>query len=183
MGHIITGLVLIVLVFGLVYYAYQSNLLVSVFGGENNQIVTNVFKGLAQLAKQTSTMPSVYAGKIKVSFVSLGSNNEGYSHFTIKAVSGNSPVVVTGWRIETELDRNVIPRALDLYGLGARRSLQNIVLNSGDELVVFTPVSGDNARTGGKEWRVFYKDPLLAYPHGTITLRDGEGKVVDVYKY
>ena len=183
MGHILTGLLILVVVFGDIYYAYQSDVLSLVFGGEDNQIVTSILKGFSGLTGQVRSASSTYAGKLEIGFLSLGSGTEKFHRFGIRAAQPTGPISVTGWRVETELGRKIIPRAVDLYGPGARRSLQNIVLNTGDELQVFTPLEGQNARVSGKEWRVFFEDPFLAYPHGTITLRDAEGKVVDVYKY
>lgn len=182
MGQFLTAVVLIVFVFGLVYFAYQSNAFDALFGAETG-IFSPLTEGLFKLAGTKNTTPSVYAGKIEISFVSLGSATEQYNRFVIKAVKATSPVIVSGWKIETSLESEVIPRAIDVYGPEARRSLQNIVLNKGDEIHVFTPFSSQNARVSGSEWRIFYKDRILSYPHGTITLRDTEGRIVDTYTY
>ena len=178
MNHIIAGLLLLVIVVGLLYFLSKEGFFDNIgFGGD----AWRTLLGLSPRASNTEHSPDF--GKVKIEFVSLGSENEDYARVMLRADFLGSAIDITGWRIETSVKAQKIPRALDLYGPGARRSLPNILVSGGNVIHLFSGVKGESARVSGGEWRIYFEDAFLGFPHDKITLRDREGRVVDEYGY
>ena len=116
MNHIIAGLLLLVIVVGLLYFLSKEGFFDNIgFGGD----AWRTLLGLSPRASNTEHSPDF--GKVKIEFVSLGSENEDYARVMLRADFLGSAIDITGWRIETSVKAQKIPRALDLYGPGARR--------------------------------------------------------------
>jgi hypothetical protein len=183
--NFITGLLILIVAFGALYFMGQQGLFAPVSGFFN--AVNGGFGAAYPGAVDTETLPpsSPLYQQVKIGFVSLGTGIGGTQELHISAHPKNGGVNVTGWSVRTENGKFVIPKVYNIYSPSTSEvPPENIFMREGDRLVIYSGVSPTkrNERVTQSEYRVWMGD-FIPLPHGNISLRDENGYLVDQYTY
>jgi hypothetical protein len=178
--HILGGLLLLVVVFGVFFFISQSNLVDSLG-------LQDVFRGVGGTSSSTSSNSHNYQ-EVRIQFVSLGNGSSEPMVVSLRGNPAGDGVNVSGWSLRTNIGTYAIPRAVNLYSASVEglppediyiRHDGNVNIYSGSN-----PRGGPSAvRSGEGEWQIWLDKNFLSSPHGTIILRDGQRKTVDEYRY
>jgi len=181
--HIIGGILLLVLVFGVVFFVSTSGVLQSAFGPLGSSL------GFKQTTSTVSAV-SEYKGEVDIRFVSLGDGVKQPMVVSLKGANAtkHEGIVMTGWSLKTDRGTYPIPKVANLYSPSVPGvPPEDIYLRSGGTINLYSsknPQGNEQfIRSGLAEWQLWLGAEFLSVPHGTIILRDGKDKTVDEYKY
>lgn len=180
--HILGGLLILIIAVGAIFFIGNS--------GVFQPLLDPLGETFGGLGSGSEGNNSEYYGQVRVEFVSLGSELDQSMLVSLGAdgVQGEG-ILMTGWRLRTDRGTHTIPRAANLYSPSVEGvPPEDIYLREGGSVNIH---SGRNPeedqpqaiRSGFAEWHIWTGNDFLAVPHGTITLRDAEGRLVDEYEY
>lgn len=175
MGHTIIGLILLVIVFGGVWYLYQAHAF-------DTFLSLNIIGSLEGGTQAPALSPDYHT--LRVTFVSLGgATNPSQVTLTVFLPSGNNGINVTGWKVVTDKGTFTLPKVLNTFSSPSRNAPpEDMYVRDGDHITLVANGSGGGERASYHEWQLHLGD-LLQAPHGSIVLEDQNGSIVDEYKY
>jgi hypothetical protein len=181
--NFITGLLILIVAFGAIYFMAQQGVLSPVTGFFS--AVDGGFDSAYSGPNGEILPSSPYYQQAKIRFVSLGSGVGGTQEVHIAAHPKNGGFNVSGWTLRTEKGKFTIPKVHNLYSPSTSDvPPENIFMREGDRLVIYSGASPNkrNERVTQSEYRVWMGD-FMPLPHGNISLRDENGYLVDQYVY
>jgi hypothetical protein len=181
MSHALIGLLLIVVVFGAVFFLYETH-----FFDSFNPLVSSLGSvyGTSGSSGTSTVNQSPYYHEVRIQFVSL-------SPMVVSVgatLSKDSGLDVTGWALWVNKTAYVIPQVVNLYSPSVPGVAPEDIYIKPAGLINFyagtNPNGKDEAiRSGLTEWQVWFGSSFNLPLHGTITLDDQSGKQVDQYPY
>lgn len=183
--QIVTGILIIVVVIGAMYYLGQRG-----FFSPLAQLISDVTAGFDEgyYGYSGSSAPKISAHyhEAVIRFVSLG---EGQSELRQVIVVAHPKefgyLDLTGWKLKTDKQSFRVPQTFNAYSPSTKdAAAEDIVMREGDRLYLISGKSpgGRDERVAAGEWHVFLGD-FLPFPHGNISLLDASSSLVDQYSY
>jgi hypothetical protein len=180
--HIIGGILLLIVALGVFFFVGATNVFDPILGSLGSSFGRN--------STSTASNNSQYYQEVRIQFVSLGGAPGQPMAVSLAAKPvGEEGFILTGWSLKTDRGTYTIPRATNLYSPSvAGVPPEDIYLRTGGVVNMYSgknPVSGQPQaiRSDLNEWRIWLNADFLAAPHGTVILRDAQGKVVDQKEY